>query len=221
MIPSETEVRTRIRQWSSTARPLLLRSFAWMRRHKVVTILGFLALYLGGEYLLMSPFVNPFPTKKITVRGVFPYDRGWELRFRKEYFTKNPSCKQTARILFIFPQAEVNRHQNVPITVRRDGGNQYSFEYYEDYFLSGFCEWSPGFLFYGIRVNQRAGNDVAMLGFPERLKGIDYACRAKARMDYISKNLVIWADCFEEKKYGLDPSRPHNEANFTWRGESK
>lgn len=76
------------------------RHWAW--RHKLLVVIGVFVSLGFAHYLLTRPTDNPQPQKKIVVRGSFPYDRGWDLRIEASYYSKNPTCKQTARAFFIF-----------------------------------------------------------------------------------------------------------------------
>lgn len=53
-----------------------LKAFAW--RHKVISAL--VLFYLLSK-VIMTPIVNPFASDVYTIRGRFPFDKGYELAF--------------------------------------------------------------------------------------------------------------------------------------------
>lgn len=188
-------------------------------------LLAMVALIIFGYRWVMSPVVNASPTKKVVVRGVFPYDRGWDLRIRTSFYTTNPTCKVTARAFFIFPMADVSREVSVDIPVNREGGNQYSFTYYEDHLQPGFCEWKQGFVFSQLFQDGkwRAGNS-AILGLNGRFNLITYDCHYINLMtpglgkDARERSIV----CGEHKEMPNrhEPKIAGNEVNFVWRNET-
>lgn len=115
---------------------------AWISRHKLLSLLGGFLLLWGAHYLITHPMDNPQPQKKVAVQGVFPYDRGLELRIEASYYSSNPICRETARAFFIFPQAEVSREAWRQIPLVREDGNRYRFDFYEDAIHPGFATGS-------------------------------------------------------------------------------
>lgn len=66
--PIQASVTVRALRW--------LKAFAW--RHKVISALGL--FYLLSK-AIMTPIVNPFASDVYTIRGRFPFDKGYELAF--------------------------------------------------------------------------------------------------------------------------------------------
>lgn len=112
-----------------------------------LVVLATLITLYGSYRWTVTPHINPNPTKKVVVRGQFPYDRGWDLQIKTSFYTKNPQCDVMARAFSLFPMAQVAREVWADIPVIREGGNRYSFIYYEDYFLPGYCLWEQRFVY--------------------------------------------------------------------------
>lgn len=109
-------------------------------------LLTMIVLYVGYRWMV-TPRINPHPTKKVVVHGLFPFDRSWDMQIKTSYYTKNPQCEVTAKAFLLFPMAQVAQEMWVDIPVIREGGNRYSFTYYEDYFLPGYCMWEQRFVY--------------------------------------------------------------------------
>lgn len=180
------------------------------------------ALIILGHRWVMAPIVNTNPTKKVVVRGVFPYDRAWDLRIKTSFYTENPTCKVTARAFFLFPMADVSREVWVDIPLIREGGNRYSFTYYEDHVQTGFCNWKQRFVYSQLFQDGKWQSGAsAILGLNGRYNKINYDCHY---IDLMTPGLgkgtrekrVV---CGEHKEM---PSRHDlqivdNEVNFIWR----
>ena len=67
-IPTQPNVIVRAWHW--------LKAFAW--RHKVISVV--VLFYLLSK-AIMTPIVNPFASDVYTIRGRFPFDKGYELAF--------------------------------------------------------------------------------------------------------------------------------------------
>lgn len=168
---------------------------------------------------MTAPHVNPHPQKKVVVHGLFPYDRGWDLKINSGFYARNERCRHTARAFGIFPAANVAPEVSVEIPVTREGGNRFSFTYYEDYFEPGYCEWTQRFVSTRKFMDGKweHGND-AILGLNRQFNQINYQCHY-VEVDFLSpprkeRSVVC----------GVDPERPNqwasriadNEVNFTW-----
>lgn len=197
---------------------LLRRIWNLLSQIKNLTTIAVIGLLIYGYNALMNPTVNPHPIKKVVVRGKFPYDKGWELRIQQSFYAKNPSCNQTARIFFFIPQAEVSRERFLPpAAVKRLDASSYETEYFEDYFLPGFCEWVPYFTSYRIFSGEKLIQGGAMLGFPNLYNRIDYGC-SSIKMPRTNE---LATACYEGNNRSFDPSRKDGEINFFWKGNTK
>lgn len=188
-----------------------------LRSHMVVVAICLLGAMFYGFSWLMIPQVNPNPTKKIVVSGTFPYEMGWELRIDREFYSKNPICKQTALIFLVIPVAEVSREKVLPVNVSRLEGMQYETSYYEDHFLPGLCDWTAGFAYYRIYSNEKLLHGGAILGFPNRFNKIDYGC-SNITMPRTGETGVA---CYEGNNRSFDPSLSSGKVNFRWAGGVK
>jgi hypothetical protein len=186
---------------------------SWMKRHKLLTFAAVFLLAALVHFLVARPVNNPQPQKKLLVQGSFPYDRGWELKIEASYYSSNPTCRQTARAFFIFPQAEVTREAWRTVSVMRDGGNRYRFEFYEDAVLPGFCDWQLRFINYVIAHDSKEIQGGAILGFPGRFNVIRYSC-SNVRMP--NSELVL-VGCIEGDDHWSAPDAGINQIDFVWR----
>lgn len=130
-----------------------------------------------GYAWLMHPKINPNPVEKITIRGVFPFDKGVELRYQQGYYTRNPLCSYMARAFFIFPQARVSREMSLPvIPVKRTSENSYEAEFFMDQVSPGFCEWTLRFVHFLVFYEGQLAGTSALLGFPTVVNSIKFNC---------------------------------------------
>lgn len=183
-------------------------------RSSVLAVLVLVPSSLYGYLWLMSPRINPDPQKRITQRGVFPFDRGWDLRVQQSFFAQNPTCSQIARVFFLIPQAEVSREQILPsIAVTRLAGSLYEVEYFEDHFLPGFCDWTPNFTYYRIYAKGVIVQGGAMLGFPHKYNRINYDCGGMR----MPKTNELVTTCYEGNNRRFESSRKDAEVNFFWK----
>lgn len=188
----------------------------WLLRHKLVVAIGILVSLGFGHYWLTLPSDNPLPQKKIVVRGSFPYDRGWDLRMAASYYSKNPTCRQTARAFFFFPQAEVSREGWRTIPVIREGGDRYRFEFHEDSISPGFCDWTFRFVNFSIIHNGKEIDGSAILGFPRPFNTFRFSCS----MSTIRRD-VGGVTCYEGDNRWNDPSHQYVLIDFLWEEKTK
>ena len=188
----------------------------WVLRHKLLVAIGVFVSLGFAHFWLTRPTDNPQPHKKIVVRGSFPYDRGWDLRIEASYYSKNPTCKQTARAFFIFPQAEVSREARRTIPVTREGGDGYRFEFYEDAISLGFCEWTLRFVNFRVLSKGKEIDGSTILGFPRPFNTFRYSCS----MSSIRRD-VGGVTCYEGDNRWNDPSRQDVLIDFLWEEKTK
>jgi hypothetical protein len=167
----------------------------------------------------MTPHVNPHPQKRVVVHGVFPYDRGWDLKITSSFYAQNERCKRTAKVFGIFPVADVARETSVEIPVTREEGDGFSFTYYEDYFEPGFCQWTQRFVSTRkfIDGNWQQGSD-AIIGLNRQFNQINYQCHY-VEIDFLpprrkERSVVCGVD--PEKPDRRAPQLTDNEVNFVW-----
>jgi hypothetical protein len=194
---------------------------SWVMRHKLLTLASLFVLAGLVHYLVTRPVDNPQPQKKQIVQGVFPYDKGWELRIEASYYSNNPTCKQTARAFFIFPQAEVSREAWRTIPVVREEGNRYRFEFYEDAIDPGFCDWRLQFVYYRIFSNGAKIQGGAILRFPSSYNVIRYDCVNVKSTYYKAPDRTpveqVGVACLERDNHWKDSARTDNQIDFVWK----
>lgn len=193
---------------------------SWVMRHKLLTLVGVFLLAALAHYLVTRPVDNPQPQKKLVVQGSFPYDREWELRIEASYYSRNPTCRQTARAFFIFPQTDVTREAWRTVPVVREAGNRYRFEFYEDTVLPGFCDWQLRFVNYVITKNRKEIQGGAILGVPGRFNVIRYGCSNLTSTYYRSPDRTpvheTGVTCYEGDNHWKDPARTDHQIDFIW-----
>jgi len=60
---------------------------AWARKHWIISALVLIyALWSGLWSLMFTPIRNPWPQEAFTIRGRFPFDKGFELMFNQHVF---------------------------------------------------------------------------------------------------------------------------------------
>ena len=192
-----------------------------VKRGRVLVVVATLITLYGGYRWTVTPHINPNPTKKVVVRGQFPYDRGWDLQIKTSFYTKNPQCDVMARAFLLFPMAQVAREVWADIPVIRESGNRFSFTYYEDYFLSGYCLWEQRFVYSRKYLDgEWERGNTAIPGLNSQYNQINYEC---TYMDVLVPGLGRDA---REKSVGCDDNlgRNHrfdsriegNELNFVF-----
>lgn len=194
---------------------------SWLMRHWLLSLAGLFLVAGLFHYLIMHPVDNPRPQKRQIVQGSFPYDKGWELRIEASYYSNNPTCKQTARAFFLFPQAEVSREAWRTIPVVREEGNRYRFEFYEDAMQSGFCDWRLRFVNYVIQERGKEIQGGAILGFPSSYNVIRYDCVNVKSTYYKAPDRTpvekVGVSCLERDNHWKDPARTDNQIDFVWK----
>jgi hypothetical protein len=212
---------TPLTRWLGTS----AKTQSWMMRHKLLTLASLFVLAGLVHYLVTRPVDNPQPQRKQIVQGSFPYDKGWELRIEASYYSNNPTCKQTARAFFFFPQAEVSREAWRTIPVVREDGNRYRFEFYEDAIQPGFCDWKLQFVYYRVFSNGEKVQGGAILGFPGSYNVIRYGCVNIKRTYYKAPDRTpvdeVGVACLERDNHWKDAARTDNQIDFVWEGSKK
>lgn len=182
----------------------------WMMRHKLLTFAAVFLLAALTNYLVTRPEDNPQPKKKLLVQGSFPYEKGWDLRIKASYYSRNPTCRQTARAFFIFPQAEVTREAWRTVPVVREENNRYRFEFHEDALLPGFCDWQLQFVHYVVTKNGKEIQGGAILGFPGRYNVIRYGCST------VTMRNLSGVACYEGDDHWKHPTKTDYQIDFVW-----
>lgn len=204
-------------------KPALPASFHWLVRKPLFWLIVLLLLAVGTYFVrqwMYTPQVNPHPKQKVVVRGVFPYDKGWDLKITTSFYSSNPDCQIAATAFFFFKAADVSREVFVEIPVTREAGNRYSFTYYEDYFSPGYCKWAQRFVYSQQFVNERFWGRGAILGLNREYNVINYECSwTNMLTPGVSKNArEMLFKCFDHsgRNNRFDPQIEDNEVNFNF-----
>ena len=140
------------------------------------------------------PWPKFFPTEKVKVSGVFPFDKNIGLSLNVSFYTNNPVCKVTEKIFFFIPVQDVDREKEITINVENKGNNRYEAEFFTDEISPGFCGWRYGGMAYSIlrgeiypdRIKD-TGSD-AIGGIPERRNKIILNCKFLGNINFENKN---------------------------------
>ena len=191
----------------------------WRKRITLLALLLGLAAWYGAWRWMVTPRVNGQPQKKVVVRGVFPYDRGWDLQIQTSFYTRNPECKRTARAFGIIPMAEVAREAWADIPVTREGGNHYSFVYYEDYFAPGHCDWRLRYVYSHLFQDGKwEQGSSALMGLNRQNNQLSYDCHYKDSlnpgMGRDAREINLVCSNYGQPNNGFDPRIADNEVNF-------
>ena len=193
---------------------------SWVMRHKLLTFAVIFLLAALVHYLVTRPVNNPQPQKKLLVQGGLPYAKDWNLEIEASYYSQNPTCRQTARVFFIFTQAEVSREAWRTVPVLREAGNRYRFEFYEDAVLPGFCDWRLRFVNYVITKDGKSVQGGAILGFPGRFNVIRYGCSNITSTYFKSPDrtpvIETGVACYEGNNHWKDPTKTDYQIDFIW-----
>ncbi|MDT8992323.1 hypothetical protein RQP54_15730 [Curvibacter sp. APW13] len=119
----------------------------WLGKHWLVTALLVLYLLLQAYWLAWSwvttPTINPHPTDLVTIRGTFPFDKGYTMELFQEALTStawvNKWCAYPMRSEG-FP-CHGGRQR---LTVKQLDPQHYELTFYRDYYLSGIAGWQHG-----------------------------------------------------------------------------
>lgn len=128
---------------------LLLWMKAFPRSHKIITLLILIYLLLKCVgFVVFKPWVNPFADDLVTIRGSFPFDKGYELIFNQTLETTIASyfCGGT-------PLDTGPRHCSKEVKdfiPKRIDGNTYELIFHRDQFFSGLAGWKFNALTYRV-----------------------------------------------------------------------
>lgn len=212
---------------SSPAEPRSRESalWPWVVRHKLLSVVVVFLLAALVHYLSVRPIDNPQPKKSMFVQGSFPYDKGWDLKIMLSYYSRNPTCRQTARVFFLFPQAEVSRQAWRTVPVIRQEGNRYRFEFYEDALRPGVCDWQLRFVNYVITQGGREIMSKGILGFPSHYNTIRYSCTNSSSIYYKAPDrtpvMEIKPFCHEGDNRWKIAEKTDYQIDFIWEEKGK
>jgi len=189
-----------------------------LSRHKAITVLCVLGLFVYGYSWVVSPHVNSAPTQKVVISGQFPFSKGLDLSLQASFYSRNPTCKRTPQVFLIIPAAsDINREIDLDLPVKRGDGDRYTAELNLDHFSPGFCDWQYGrmsYQFSGGRLS-RAGLSHALGPFPTRDRRMTYNCEYHT----ISKPVFLTVSCGLPLRLPNDISKTSDtaELDFTWK----
>lgn len=147
---------------------------AWMRKHWIITSL--IGIYLFFKLLgvawswVLTPTINPHPQDPVTIRGTFPFDKGFDLQFNQQARSTTPwvnrECGRFVRSAGIPCLAG---WQDIPH--KKVDATHYEVTFYRDYYLPGIAGWKHeglGYTAQDANGPKRGGNK----GFPNRVTAV-------------------------------------------------
>jgi len=187
-------------------------------RHKLITAVSVLGLLIYGYSWLVSPHVNSVPRQKVVIRGQFPFNKGLNLSLQASFYSRNPSCKQTAQVFLVVPAASgIDASIDLDVPVIRENGEGYLAEINIDHFQPGFCDWQFGGMAYQFSGGKlsRPGLLHALGPFPLENRSITFSCEYHT----ISKPNLLTVSCGLPRRLLNDIDKTNNtaELNFAWK----
>lgn len=141
---------------------LWLRFRGLVKRRKVVTSF-FLLLVLG--LICTTPIRNPSPKEKITINGVFPYDKGFELEFYQyAYSTADWYSYVCSGFGLIRGKSTCTASREVLYPERIDD-QHYELTVYRDRYFKGFVGWTAAHSFF--RAYKKNAPENTIFSIPE------------------------------------------------------
>lgn len=116
----------------------------WLGKHWLVSALLVLYLLLQAYWLAWSwvttPTINPHPTDLVTIRGTFPFDKGYTMELYQEASSTTPWVNKWCG----YPMSS----EGFPchggwqtLTVKQLDPQHYELTFYRDYYLPGIAGW--------------------------------------------------------------------------------
>lgn len=126
---TSTQASVMVRAWR------WLKAFAW--RHKVISAL--VLFYLLSK-AIMTPIVNPFASDLYTIRGRFPFDKGYELAFDQHVLGQAKWFR--AWCGWPLYESGICRAGFEILKPTRIGENHYELKVYRDRYFTGLQGWA-------------------------------------------------------------------------------
>lgn len=125
---------------------LITRVWQWLKgfamRHKIIS---FLVLFYLVSRAVATPIVNPFASDVYTIRGRFPFDKGFALSFRQYAYGTAPWFKRWCGWPFYEEGTCTGDSHWVEPT--RIGENHYEVRIYRDRYFSALGGWKEATVF--------------------------------------------------------------------------
>jgi hypothetical protein len=120
----------------------------WMRKHWVIsTLLLLCALWNGFWWAVFTPIRNPWPQEAFTIRGRFPFDKGYELMFYQNVYGMADWHKRLCGggifyLLGYQTSKATCSGGGISTKPRQIDGQHYEVTLYRDAYFAGFQNWT-------------------------------------------------------------------------------
>lgn len=131
--------------WLSTCKESLLR---WVRKHWIISTLVLLFVtYNGFWWLVFTPIRNPWPQDAFTIRGRFPFDKGYDLMFYQNVYGKAQWHQRLCGggvlyLLGVQTSTATCASGGISIKPRQIDGQHYEVTLYQDAYFSSLQDWT-------------------------------------------------------------------------------
>lgn len=128
----------RIAQW-------LLR---WVRKHWIISaLLALFAVWHSVWWVIFTPIRNPWPQEAFTIRGRFPFDKGYELMFYQNVYGAADWHQRLCGggvfyLLGVQTSTATCSAGGVSTKPRQIDGQHYEVTLYRDAYFSGLQDWT-------------------------------------------------------------------------------
>ncbi len=114
----------------------------WMKHHWLVSGLIVIALVWKAFWLHFNmPIRNPWPRETYTVKGRFPFDKGFDMVFMQNVYGGSEWHQRLCGMLSLRESATCGA-QDVFFKPRRIDNEHYEVTLYRDYYLKGLPKWT-------------------------------------------------------------------------------
>lgn len=144
----------------------------WMRKHWFVSTLLVLYLLLHGYWLafrwVTTPTLNPHPTDKVTIRGAFPFDKGYTMEMFQEASSTTPWVNRWCG----YPMSSEGfpcHGGRQTLTAKQLDSKHYELTFYRDFYLPGIAGWKHAGIALSTPRADKPRSGVAG-GFPKGVK---------------------------------------------------
>jgi hypothetical protein len=115
----------------------------WARKHWVISgLLLLVLLWWAYWWHFNTPIRNPWPKEAFTIKGRFPFDKGYELAFRFGVHGEASWHRRACGGWGFFTDEASCSGGWVYVKPRQIDGQHYEITLYRDYYLPGLVQWS-------------------------------------------------------------------------------
>lgn len=135
----------------SPLRVLVIRSLegvhAFLYKHPIISCL--IGIYLFFKLIgtawswVLTPTINSNPQDPITLRGTFPFDKGFDLVFSQRATTTTPWVNRVCG-MFVTDKGIPCHAGYQEVHPKKIDKNHYEITFYRDYYLQGIAGWVHG-----------------------------------------------------------------------------